>query len=103
MADISGINGLGASMWDNVGQAAPKSAAPESVGDFTDAIKDAVGNVEADQKTQNLAIQDLVTGRSHDVLPVVQAVADADLSFKLLMGVRNKVVEAYKQTIMMQV
>jgi flagellar hook-basal body complex protein FliE len=30
-------------------------------------------------------------------------VAKADLSFKLLMAVRNKVIEAYKQTINMQI
>ena len=49
------------------------------------------------------AAQDLLTGKTDDVLPVVQAMAKADLSFKLLMGVRNKVIEAYKQTMNMQV
>ena len=47
--------------------------------------------------------QELLTGKSEDVLPVVTAVAKADLSFKLLMGIRNKVVEAYKQTMNMQI
>jgi len=34
---------------------------------------------------------------------VVTEVAKADMSFKLLMAVRNKVIEAYKQTINMQI
>jgi len=49
-----------------------------------------------------MAIRDLVTGKTQDILPVVQAVAKADLSFKLLVGVRNKVIEAYRQTMNMQ-
>jgi flagellar hook-basal body complex protein FliE len=48
-------------------------------------------------------MKDLIAGKTEDVLPVVNAVAKADLSFKLLMGVRNKVIEAYKQTMNMQV
>jgi flagellar hook-basal body complex protein FliE len=36
-------------------------------------------------------------------VPVVAAVAKADMSFKLLMGVRNKVIEAYRQTMNMQI
>lgn len=102
MAEIGGINGLGASQWANVTGAA-KPATDQAATAFTDAIKGALENVQQDQHKQTVAIQDLVTGRTQDVLPVVQAVADADLSFKLLMGVRNKVIEAYKQTMTMQI
>ena len=55
------------------------------------------------QQASEVAVQHLLTGKSQDILPVVAAVAKADLSFKLLMGVRNKVIEAYKQTMNMQV
>jgi len=34
---------------------------------------------------------------------VVASVAKADMSFKLLVGVRDKLVEAYKETMKMQV
>ena len=60
-------------------------------------------HVEKDQHASTAAVQDLLSGRNEDILPVVSAVAKADLSFKLLVGVRNKVIEAYKQTMNMQV
>jgi flagellar hook-basal body complex protein FliE len=34
---------------------------------------------------------------------VVAAVAEADVSFKLLLGIRNKLIEAYKQTMNMSI
>lgn len=70
---------------------------------FGKALKGAMQNVEQQQQHSTLAVQDLLTGNTADSLPVVSAVAKADLSFKLLIGVRNKVIEAYKQTINMQV
>ena len=70
---------------------------------FSKLLETYVGKVNADQTAASSATQDLLTGKSDDVLPVVQAMAKADLSFKLLMGVRNKVIEAYKQTMNMQV
>ncbi len=72
-------------------------------GKFSQAIGEYVNNVDADQQASTAAIEDLLSGRSQDPLPVVAAMAKADLSFKLLMGVRNKVIEAYKQTINMQI
>ena len=45
-----------------------------------------------------MSIQNLLTGKEGDITTVVSAVAKADMSFKLLVGVRNKMIEAYKQT-----
>ncbi len=70
---------------------------------FSQTLQSAMAQVNDDQTATTFAIQDLLAGRTQDVLPAVAAVAQADLSFKLLMGVRNKVIEAYKQTINMQV
>jgi flagellar hook-basal body complex protein FliE len=71
--------------------------------DFAEAVRDAIDTVDKAQQQTNLTVQDLLAGRSQDILPVVTEVAKADLSFKLLMGVRNKVIEAYKQTMNMQI
>ncbi len=76
---------------------------PAAKGSFAETLKGYVGSVNGDQQNAGQAIQDLVAGKSQDVLPVVTAVAKADMSFKLLVGVRNKVIEAYKQTLNMQV
>lgn len=80
---------------------APAGEAPS--GGFGEVLKAFVDNVDARQKASVRAVQDLVTGKTGDLLPVVNEVAKADLSFKLLLGVRNKVIEAYKETMRMQI
>ena len=70
---------------------------------FGQMVRDAVTTVDDAQHRTAVSIQDLLSGKSQDVLPVVAQVAEADMSFKLLMGVRNKVIEAYKATINMQI
>ncbi|HUS92473.1 MAG TPA: flagellar hook-basal body complex protein FliE [Phycisphaerae bacterium] len=82
--------------------ASPQKAA-EAKTSFAQMLKTYVGEVDGRQQASYEAMRDLIAGRTEDVLPVVNAVAKADLSFKLLMGVRNKVIEAYKQTMNMQV
>ena len=83
---------------------APKQQAQEQekVG-FGQVLGSAIDKVNSDQQSMGVAIEDLLTGRSQDVIPAVAAMAEADMSFKLLMGVRNKVIEAYKQTMSMQI
>jgi flagellar hook-basal body complex protein FliE len=81
----------------------PGGAGEKTKGNFGNALKQAIDHVDADQRASASAVRDFVTGKNENVLPVVQAVAEADLSFKLLMGVRNKVVEAYKQTMNMPI
>jgi flagellar hook-basal body complex protein FliE len=74
-----------------------------ATGGFGEALKAYAGAVNDDQQASTFAVQDLVSGTSGDILPAVAALAKADMSFKLLMGVRNKVIEAYKQTMNMQI
>ena len=71
--------------------------------DFASTLRDCVQQAESDQQASAQAVQDLLSGKTEDVVPVVAAVAKADMSFKLLMGVRNKVIEAYRQTMNMQI
>ena len=101
MSAIAPING----MMPPITPAASAPAAPagQPKADFGEMFKNYMQKVEGDQQTSGAAIQDLLTGKTQDVLPVVSAVAEADMSFKLLIGVRNKVIEAYKQTMNMQI
>jgi flagellar hook-basal body complex protein FliE len=71
---------------------------------FADAIKaagDYVSKVDDLQQSSDMSIKDLLSGKNEDITSVVSAVAKADMSFKLLVGVRNKLIEAYKQTMNM--
>lgn len=66
-----------------------------------DTIKQQITKVDDMQKEADQNITDLLTGKNEDITSVVSAVAKADMSFKLLVGVRNKLIEAYKQTMQM--
>jgi flagellar hook-basal body complex protein FliE len=104
MAGISPINSIrGAVPTRPAVPTAGTGETKKSGGGFGDVLKAYVDNVDARQKASTKAVQDLVAGKTNDLLPVVNEVAKADLSFKLLMGVRNKVIEAYKETMRMQI
>lgn len=71
---------------------------------FADTVKAAekyISSVDDLQQSSDASIKDLLSGKSEDITSVVSAVAKADMSFKLLVGVRNKLIEAYKQTMNM--
>src|SRR4030042_2435385 len=71
---------------------------------FADTIKAAenyISRVDDLQQSSNMSIKDLLSGKNEDITSVVSAVAKADMSFKLLVGVRNKLIEAFKQTMNM--
>jgi flagellar hook-basal body complex protein FliE len=65
------------------------------------AVGKGVSKVDDIQQAADASVQDLLTGKSNDITAVVAAVAKADVSFKVLVGVRNKLIEAYKQTMNM--
>lgn len=84
------------------GMTQAKTTTPTS--GFTDAIKvvgEHISNVDDLQQSSDISIKDLLSGKNEDITSVVSAVAKADMSFKLLVGVRNKLIEAYKQTMNM--
>ena len=66
------------------------------------ALEKYLSNVDQMQQSSDMSIQDLLAGKNEDIASVVAAVAKADVSFKVLVGVRNKLIDAYKQTMSMQ-
>ncbi len=82
----------------------PKMVGGQQKSGFADTIKAVekhISKVDDLQQLSNASIKDLLSGKSEDIASVVSAVAKADMSFKLLVGVRNKLIEAYKQTMNM--
>ncbi|MHC4748478.1 MAG: flagellar hook-basal body complex protein FliE [Planctomycetota bacterium] len=65
------------------------------------AVENYISKVDDLQQSSDMSIKDLLSGKNTDITSVVSAVAKADMSFKLLVGVRNKLIEAYKQTMNM--
>lgn len=80
----------------------PKVGGPDDQkADFANVVKNYISNVDSLQQSSNMSIKDLLSGKNEDITSVVSEVAKADISFKLLVGVRNKLIEAYKQTMNM--
>ena len=75
----------------------------ESQKSFADTLKDAVSQVNELQKTSDKAMQNLASGRSENIAEVMITAERADIALKLMMQVRNKIVEAYQEVMKMQV
>lgn len=83
------------------GMEAPSAAGKGDT--FSDMLRHSVENVNQDQVQANQAIHELVAGRSKNIHETMLAVERADTSLKLMMQVRNKVLDAYREIMKMQV
>ena len=70
---------------------------------FGEILKDAISTVNKLQKQSDQEIQKLMTGGSQDLHTTVIAMQKADLSFQMMMQVRNKIVQAYQEIMRMQI
>jgi flagellar hook-basal body complex protein FliE len=73
-------------------------------GTFAAAHKDSIAEVNSMQQKADAAITALATGDNKVSLhETMIAMEQADVSFRLMMQVRNKIVEAYQEILRMQV
>jgi flagellar hook-basal body complex protein FliE len=79
--------------------AAPATGKSKS---FGEALGEAVGEVDTLSLDARHEVSSLVEGNGADVHDAMIAVEKADLSFQLMLQVRNKVVQAYQQIAGMQ-
>lgn len=75
---------------------------PQAKPGFGQVVQRSLEHVNGLQDEADASITELLTGQQQDINSVVASVARADMSFKLLVGVRNKLIEAYKETMKMQ-
>lgn len=69
---------------------------------FGDVLKGAVQNVDTLNNSAGAQINNMLQGGSGDMTGVMVAVEKADVSFQLMMQVRNKIVSAYQDIEKMQ-
>jgi flagellar hook-basal body complex protein FliE len=84
----------------------PASAAPASRAggpSFDAVLEDSLRQVQQLQHDADRAITALASGGATSLHETMLAVEQADLSFRLMMQVRNKIVEAYQEVLRMQV
>ena len=85
----------------------PSTAAPDAGNDtgglnFGDVLKTAVRGVDQVNDDAAAQVSNLLQGGNSDVNSVMIAVEKADVSFQLMMQVRNKIVSAYQDIEKMQ-
>jgi flagellar hook-basal body complex protein FliE len=81
-------------------------AAPEAGGStktFGEFIKDMVQETNAAGLQADAKMNDVAAGRNKDLHGAVLAMEKADIQFRMLSQVRNKVIEAYREIMRMQV
>ena len=64
---------------------------------FKELLEQQIDKVNQLQQDATAAIEDLATGRRDDIESVLIATQKADTAFKLLLQVRNKVIDAYDE------
>ena len=69
---------------------------------FTETLRGAMDQVNGLQESANAKVGALLEGNGLDVHSALIAVEKADLSFQLMMQVRNKIVAAYQEISRMQ-
>jgi flagellar hook-basal body complex protein FliE len=72
-------------------------------GSFSAALRDAVQDVSRLQGGADQAIQDVQTGRTGQVHEAMIALEKADVAFRTMLQVRNRLIEAYQEVMRMQV
>ncbi|MBC8204696.1 flagellar hook-basal body complex protein FliE [bacterium] len=69
---------------------------------FKDVINKFISDVDKMQKISDQAVKDYATGEVSDIHQVMVAAEEANLSFQLMMEVRNRLVESYREIMRMQ-
>ena len=80
----------------------PSTGESKGVG-FLDALEKSMQEANETQLQADQSIKDIVAGKSKNIHETMLMIQKADLTLKTMMQVRNKVLEAYKEIMRMQV
>lgn len=69
---------------------------------FADHLKATVMNANTLQHNSSTAQQELATGKNGNIHETLIAMSKADVSFRMVMQVRNKIINAYQEVMRMQ-
>ncbi len=91
----------------NLNQASRAESSPSTAvsGDksFADTLKNAINEVNQMQQVSNKKMQELSIGKTDNVADVMIASEKADIAMRVMVQVRNKVIDAYNEIMRMQV
>lgn len=78
------------------------SNSKEPGADFSKTLKEAIHSVNELQKNADVKMQELVTGKSQNIHETMIAAEKADIALRLMVQVRNKIIDAYQEIMRMQ-
>jgi len=87
----------------NVGSLANSAPAETKGGGFLETLTKSMEEVNDEQLKADQSIKDIVAGKSKNIHETMLQIQKAELSLKTMMQVRNKILEAYKEIMRMQV
>lgn len=70
---------------------------------FMDSLQQAISHANDIQLGANQATEALMTGQTQNIHQTMAALQEADVSFQLMMQIRNKLVSAYEEIQRMQI
>jgi flagellar hook-basal body complex protein FliE len=83
-------------------KAVQETARTEKSPTFGKFLQDAVDQVNELQNQSDAQIRNFMAGKGTDIHTVMMAVNKADISFQMMLQVRNKLVTAYQEIMRMQ-
>jgi flagellar hook-basal body complex protein FliE len=85
--------------------AAPTSASAGNnrAGGFGELLEKTINEVNQSQLDSDKAVEQLQTGQAKNIHETMIALEKADISMRLMVQIRNKVVDAYQEIMRMQV
>jgi flagellar hook-basal body complex protein FliE len=88
-----------------LGPAGPiqREAGAPPAGRFADVLKKSLDEVNQLQLDAEKAVNALATGKTDNVAEVMTAVQKADLAFKTMLQIRNKLLDAYNEVRQMRI
>jgi flagellar hook-basal body complex protein FliE len=76
---------------------APPKAGGADAASFKDFLLKSIQDVDSAQQDANKAVETLMTGGDVDPASVLTAVEKADLAFRMMLQMRNKVLSVYQE------
>jgi flagellar hook-basal body complex protein FliE len=101
---VDQINAIAIPTGPSAGRAAasPTAGGASSSG-FIDTLQQAIGKANDIQVEADQATEALMTGQTQNIHQTMVALQEADVSFQLMMQIRNKLVSAYEEIQRMQI
>lgn len=79
------------------------TASEDNKNSFKQVLVDSINRVNGLQQEADHAVAELSAGNNRDIHQTMIALEKADVSFQLMMQVRNKIISAYEEIMRMQV